>query len=284
MDFSAKLALPYLLPNQAQKHVTLNESLRRLDAIVQLSVISLGLTAPPQDPAEGDRYIAGENSSGAWTGADGQIVAFQDGAWMFYLPQAGWTAWDEAGAKRVVYDGTAWGAGGGLAAPDRLGINTAADATNRLAVSSPATLLNHEGAGHQLKINKASTDDTASLLFQTGWSGRAEIGLTGSDDLAVKVSADGQNFELAILARPSNGYVGIGTWTPTAQLHVAGAVRLGCATADELPDAHAAGAGTLMFLNHEDSLTELVYSDGSDWRSVRTGALMVQAVRSSSLR
>lgn len=253
MDFSAKLALPYLLPNQAQKHVTLNESLRRLDAIVQLSVISLGLTAPPQDPAEGDRYIAGENSSGAWTGADGQIVAFQDGAWMFYLPQAGWTAWDEAGAKRVVYDGTAWGAGGGLAAPDRLGINTAADATNRLAVSSPATLLNHEGAGHQLKINKASTDDTASLLFQTGWSGRAEIGLTGSDDLAVKVSADGQNFAPAILARPSNGYVGIGTWTPTAQLHVAGAVRLGAVVAQDLPDAHAAGAGTLMFLNHEDS-------------------------------
>ena len=30
MDYSAKLTLPYILPNQAQKHVTMNESLRRL--------------------------------------------------------------------------------------------------------------------------------------------------------------------------------------------------------------------------------------------------------------
>ena len=34
-----------------------------------------------------------------------------------------------------------------------VGVNVAADTTNRLAVSSPATLLNHEGAGHQLKLN-----------------------------------------------------------------------------------------------------------------------------------
>ena len=32
MDTSPNLALPYLLANQAQKHVTVNEALRRLDA------------------------------------------------------------------------------------------------------------------------------------------------------------------------------------------------------------------------------------------------------------
>ncbi|MEO1425564.1 MAG: DUF2793 domain-containing protein, partial [Pseudomonadota bacterium] len=33
MEQSPKLALPYVLPQQAQKHVTVNEGLRRLDAL-----------------------------------------------------------------------------------------------------------------------------------------------------------------------------------------------------------------------------------------------------------
>ena len=32
-DFTPNLELPYLLSNQAQKHVTLNESLRALDGL-----------------------------------------------------------------------------------------------------------------------------------------------------------------------------------------------------------------------------------------------------------
>ena len=54
MDFSAKLTLPYLLPNQADKHVTFNESLRRLDTIVQLSVVSAAVSVPPGGPVDGD--------------------------------------------------------------------------------------------------------------------------------------------------------------------------------------------------------------------------------------
>lgn len=61
----------------------------------------------------------------------------------------------------------------------QLGVNATADTTNRLSVPSPATLLNHEGAGHQLKINKAGITHTASLLYQTGFSRRAEMGLAG---------------------------------------------------------------------------------------------------------
>ena len=72
-----------------------------------------------------------------------------------------------------------------------LDVNTGFAVTNRLSVSALATSLSHEGADHQLKINKGTPGDIASLLFQNGWSGRAEMGLTGSDDFAVKVSADG---------------------------------------------------------------------------------------------
>lgn len=276
MDFSAKLTLPYLLPNQAQKHVTLNESLRRLDAIVQLSVISTSQAAPPGDPRDGDRYLVAEATTGDWTGFDSQIASVQDGAWAFYPPQVGWVTWDEETSQLKAFDGSGWIAAGGSGAagdPEMLGINASANAVNRLAVASAASLFNHEGAGHQVKINKASETDTASILFQTNWSGRAEIGLTGSDDFLLKTSPDGETFAPTILARPSNGYVGIGTWSPTATLHVAGPVRVGAGMAGDLPDPQSVGRGALMFVDYGGHATELVYCDGSDWRSVRTERL-----------
>ena len=276
MDFSAKLTLPYLLPNQAQKHVTMNESLRRLDAIVQLSVISADLSSPPDDPSDGDRYLVAEAGTGDWAGMDGQIASFQDGAWAFYPPQAGWVAWDEETSELIAFDGSGWIAAAGSAAagdPETLGINAAADDVNRLAVRSAATLFSHEGAGHQLKINKASETDTASVLFQSNWSGRAEIGLTGSDDFLLKTSPDGETFAPTLLARPSDGHVGIGTWSPTATLHVAGPVRVGAGMAGDLPDPQSVGRGALMFVDYGGHSIELVYCDGSVWRAVRTERL-----------
>jgi hypothetical protein len=89
----------------------------------------------------------------------------------------------------------------------RLGVSATADATNRLTVSAPATLLNHAGSGHQLKLNKALVSDTASLLFQTGFSGRAEMGTAGSDDFSVKVSGDGTTFFTALEAEAATGEV-----------------------------------------------------------------------------
>ena len=54
---SPNLSLPYIQQNQAQKHVTHNEGMRLLDGVVQLSVLSRAQTAPPANPAAGDRYI-----------------------------------------------------------------------------------------------------------------------------------------------------------------------------------------------------------------------------------
>ena len=50
-DTTAHLALPFIMAAQAQKHVTMNEALRLLDGIVQLSVLDRDLTAPPASPA-----------------------------------------------------------------------------------------------------------------------------------------------------------------------------------------------------------------------------------------
>lgn len=267
MDFSAKLSLPYILPNQAQKHVTMNESLRRLDALVQISVISRTVATPPDAPADGDRYIPAAESSGDWEGADGQMAAFQDGAWEIYTPQPGWLAWVEAEAAIYVYDGEAWidaatGSGSG-----QLGINAVADSYNRFILRADACLFDHEGAGHQMKINKASDTETASLLFQTAYNGHAEMGLAGNNNFNVKVSPDGQSFLNAILVRSDNGNVGIDTYWPTAKLDVDGPVRIGQFLRADLPDPASTGAGAMVYVSDAPNGATLAFSDGADWRS-----------------
>jgi hypothetical protein len=64
-----------------------------------------------------------------------------------------------------------------------------------------------KGQGHQLKINKEAAGDTGSLRFQTGWSGRAEMGLAGSGDFSIKVSPDGETGYTAIAADSGTGGV-----------------------------------------------------------------------------
>lgn len=102
------------------------------------------------------------------------------------------------------------GGGGGDVNPVPLvGINDTADSTNRLAVSSPATLFSHEGDDHQLKINKAAAADTASVLFQTDFVGHAEFGLAGDNDWHVKVSPDGTTWHEALVVNRNTGAVSL---------------------------------------------------------------------------
>lgn len=204
-DLSPVLSLPLIQPAQAQKHVTHNEALRLLDVLVQPAVASRSLAEPPPDPAPGARFIVPDGALGAWAGQDGAL-AWRDGeGWAFLAPLPGWQAHVADEAAVAVFDGTAWTVPAERPAQvARLGVGTQADATNRLAVAAPATLLTHDGGGHQLKLNKAAPADTASLLFQTGWSGRAEIGTAGDDDLALKVSADGSAWA-TLLRLPSAG-------------------------------------------------------------------------------
>ena len=203
MDQSPNLALPYILAAQAQKHVTHNEAIRALDAVTQIGVVSRMVAAPPASPADGVCYITPAGATGTWAGTAGRLAAFQDGAWMFFTPRNGWIAWVADETATLVYTGGTWASL--VAAVPTLGINATADTTNRLTVSAQATLLNNAGAGHQLKVNKATTGTTASLLYQTNFSGRAEMGTTGDDDFHVKVSADGTTWRDAMVIAAATG-------------------------------------------------------------------------------
>ena len=295
MDATSNLSLPFIMAAQAQKHVTHNEALRALDAVVQLMVLDKDLNSPPGSPAEGARYIVAASPTGTWSGHAGKVAAYQDGAWGFYSPREGWLAWaaDEDGL--YVWTGSAWtafaggGGGGSLdnvvedttpqlggdldgnghsigfddgngitddagneqitfhkttsavnqigitnsatgSAPQiaaegadtnidltlagkgsghpraaRFGVNATADATTKFVVAAAASLFDHAGNGHQHKINKNAAGDTASLLFQTASSGRAEMGTAGDDNFHFKVSADGTIWKEAIVIDRSTG-------------------------------------------------------------------------------
>ena len=208
-DQSPILSLPLILPAQAQKHVTHNEALRLLDVMVQLTVLNRTLTAAPLLPAVGDRHIVAAGAVGDWAGQTGRIALYTVTGWQFFAPLAGWRAYVLAEAVTVVYSGLVWAAPAAQSTAPIFGVNTTADTTNRLSVQSAATLLSHNGAGHQVKVNKAAVGDTASLLFQTGFSGRAEMGLSGNDGFSIKVSPDGTVFNDALSADPATGSVSL---------------------------------------------------------------------------
>lgn len=207
-DDTTILSLPLILPAQAQKHVTHNEALVKLDLMVQLAVINRTLTTAPALPTIGDRHIVAAGATGPWVGQSGRIALFTEAGWQFTQPLPGWQAYVMAEGQMAFFNGLAWIAlSDGPLTVGQLGVSATPDATNRLSVSSPATLFNHAGSGHQLKLNKAVSGDTASLLFQTGFSGRAEIGSAGSDDFSLKVSADGSTWSVAIVSAALTGEV-----------------------------------------------------------------------------
>ncbi|MES2665076.1 MAG: DUF2793 domain-containing protein [Pseudomonadota bacterium] len=211
-DTTTILSLPLILPAQAQKHVTHNEALTALDVIVQLAVINRDQTTPPALPVVGDRHIVPGGAIAAWAGQAGKVAVYTATGWQFVTALPGWLAFDRAEGKTVAFDGIDWAlpaGAGGIEETPMLGINATADTTNRLSVTSPAVLLNHAGAGHQVKVNKAAATDTASLLFQTGFSGRAEMGTMGSDGFGIKVSATGASFATALTVAPASGIVSL---------------------------------------------------------------------------
>jgi hypothetical protein len=141
MDETSNLKLPYILAAQSQKHVTHNEALRALDVIVQLAVLDKDLATPPGSPAEGSRYIVASGATGTWSGHAAQVAAWQDGAWAFYAPVAGWLAWVDDESQSYLFSGGGW-----IAAPGGGGSSLVPKgAWSALSSYSTGDLVEHDG-------------------------------------------------------------------------------------------------------------------------------------------
>ncbi|SFR51551.1 DUF2793 domain-containing protein [Litoreibacter janthinus] len=108
MAETTTLKLPLLAASQAQKHVTVNEALARIDAALQLSVLSRSLATPPALAEEGDCYLVPAGGVNAWDNEDGNLAFFLNGGWEFLTPLVGWRLYVADEAVRVSFDGIEW--------------------------------------------------------------------------------------------------------------------------------------------------------------------------------
>lgn len=214
IEKTANLQLPLLIANQAGKEITHNEALIILDNIVQNGVIDKDLTAPPTEPNTNDLYIVGENATGLWEDKDNQL-AFYDNGWRFIEPRKGFIFWVNDESKLYCFNGTKWqeitsssnGEITELQNLSLLGVNATADEDNKLSVKSDYVLFDNITDHSRVKVNKATTNDIASHLFQTNYSGRAEFGLIGNDNFTLKVSNDGENWNSAFVVDKETGNI-----------------------------------------------------------------------------
>ena len=225
MTDSPNLALPFIEGGELLPDVTLNEALRLIDTLVQLAVADRDLNAPPSSPADGQRWIvkASPSPTGAWAGHGNHVAAWQDGAWVFSVPKAGWLAFVVDEGVLIAWSGTAWAAAldvvGGITALQNLvllGVGTTADATSPLsaklnnALWTAKTVAEGGDGNLRYKMSKESAGKTLSLLLQDNFSGRAEVGLTGDDNFHFKVSADGTSWLDAITIDKSTAKLTLG--------------------------------------------------------------------------
>lgn len=216
-QITPRLRLPWLIAGQAQKHVTLNESLALLDALVACRALSRAVADQPADPAEGDLYLLPEAPSGsAWTAwSAGDLALYDFGAWRRLTAPEGLMLLVADEVRLVVREAGGWSELGDILGRvqtlERLGVGTEADADNpfsaRLNKALWAALPVADGGDGDLRFtfNKEGASDVGSLLFQSDWSGRAEIGLIGDDDLTLKVSPDGAAWTTALRLDRSTG-------------------------------------------------------------------------------
>jgi hypothetical protein len=109
-DATTNLQLPLLAPACAQKHVTVNEALLRLDAPALMTIQSRIVSAQPSAPADGALFILPPGKTGAdWGGmADRSIAYYRDGAWVQLTPNPGWGAFVLDEGTRLTFRNGAW--------------------------------------------------------------------------------------------------------------------------------------------------------------------------------
>lgn len=250
------LGLLLMATNQSQKEEVFNRAIVALDAVL-VGVIDINYASEPSSYSNGDSYIVSSSgASGSFTGKEKNIAYYFNG-WKFIAPQEGLSVWVNSQGAQYVYNGTSWVKGASLNDLSdvaissattydllqhngtafantknidnlsRLGVNTTADSTNKLALKSNSSLFSavyaaESGNGDILcKINKESSTDTASIQLQQNFSSFAELGLAGNNDLSIKVSPD--NFTTtynALTIDKDNGYIGLNNTNPSEILHM----------------------------------------------------------------
>ncbi|MBM3617729.1 MAG: DUF2793 domain-containing protein, partial [Alphaproteobacteria bacterium] len=109
MATTPHLGLNLLEQSQAQKEITVNTALLRIDALLNTAAQTRGETAPPSSPVEGEVHIVGNAATGDWAGHDLHIAYFEQ-IWRFIAPNEGAMLWVADEDTHYVFDGSGWNA------------------------------------------------------------------------------------------------------------------------------------------------------------------------------
>ncbi|RPE71300.1 uncharacterized protein DUF2793 [Pacificibacter maritimus] len=156
MSDTTRFSLPLLQAAQAQKHVTMNEALTRVDGLLQLTLKSITGNTPPLAPQDGDAYGIGPAAVNDWSGQEGNIALFANGGWVFIAPSLGMRAYIADQSGFATYDGAGWILG--------------------------AQSLSANGAGMQFMVREIDHTITAGSVSNVGFAipGQAVVyGVTG---------------------------------------------------------------------------------------------------------
>lgn len=194
MTTTPRLALPYILAQQAQKEVTHAAALNRLDVLVQPVVQQVGLDTPPGSPADGQCWVVGSTPTGAWAGQANKLAQRIGGAWVFHSPFVGLVVFDAATLSQWGWNGSAWT----LLAPRQLEASmtfdppslAAGEGVTTIVTVAGATLGDFARASFSLDLQSITLTawvfaaDTVSVWLQNGTAGPIDL---SSGTLRVRV-------------------------------------------------------------------------------------------------
>lgn len=115
-----RLALPLLQAGQAQKEISHNEALVRLDMLA-MPVAQAIVDTPPADPVPGSCWLVGGAPTGAFEGRAGAIAGWHPNAWRFATPREGFQIYVLAEECHAIFRGAAWQLGIVVAREFRIG-------------------------------------------------------------------------------------------------------------------------------------------------------------------
>lgn len=106
---SSRHQLPYLFVAQAQKELTHNEALARIDALLHPVVQNRLSTPPVLTLADtGKCWLVDAGSTGEWLNKFNEIAVWAGGSWRFLAPVIGMRVRNLALETDIVWRGSAW--------------------------------------------------------------------------------------------------------------------------------------------------------------------------------
>ncbi|MCB2137018.1 MAG: DUF2793 domain-containing protein [Rhodobacteraceae bacterium] len=170
MSNTSRLGLPLLQPAQAQKHVTVNESLSRLDALVQLTIASRTVSLPPAVVVDGATYAVPFGAVNEWAGHEGEIAFGSNGGWDFVSPQRGWRAMILDEGEQAIFDGTLWREGMVTLSPYNAGLSFGVVEIEQVLTAGPVSVTSAIIPGNSVVVGvtaRVTADITGTL---TSWA------------------------------------------------------------------------------------------------------------------